>query len=263
MKIRKLKAHEIECRIATVKDKGLSIYLYRDAVCDMSILDDSFGQMGWQRRHYEIKGNIYCEVSIWDEEKKQWIYKSDCGTGGQSEENEKAESSDSFKRACVNWGIGRELKTAPFIWVKATNANIVTNKSNKLACYDLFIVKYVAYDENGSICELKIHNETINKQVYYFKANNNLNDGQNPNKPKQDTNPNVAPITTINQEKKATNEQIATLIETAEIAGADATKLLTHYKINSFSEMTEIQFQKSYQSYLKHIENDGREAVSG
>lgn len=114
--IRLLNENEIDCRVGTCTASGFSILLYKNARVDMQILDEVYGNLNWQREHKEIKGNLYCGVSIWDESKQQWITKWDCGVESNTEK-EKGESSDSFKRACFNIGIGRELYTAPFIWI--------------------------------------------------------------------------------------------------------------------------------------------------
>ncbi len=120
-KFRDLKADEIECRISTVKNNGLSLLLYKDARCDMKILDETVGAENWQRDHKELKGNIYCGISIYDD--SRWITKWDCGSESYTEK-EKGEASDSFKRAGFNWGIGRELYTAPFIWIPSAKCTI-------------------------------------------------------------------------------------------------------------------------------------------
>lgn len=114
MKFRNLRADEVDVRVATVTEKGVSLLLYKDARCDMNILDETVGPMNWQREHRRENAN--CVVSIWDDSKGQWISKEDTGTESNTEK-EKGLASDSFKRACFNWGIGRELYTAPFIWV--------------------------------------------------------------------------------------------------------------------------------------------------
>lgn len=115
LKFRKLKANEIDVRVGRVintdKFQGCSLLLYKDARVDMNILDETVGAMNWQREHYEVKGNLFCRVGIFgasDSEPCRWVFKADCGTESNTEK-EKGESSDSFKRACVNWGIGREL----------------------------------------------------------------------------------------------------------------------------------------------------------
>lgn len=65
---RRLRAGEIDCRVQTVKENGLSILLYKDARCDQNILDETVGSMNWQRSH--SRENANCTVSIWDKEKK-------------------------------------------------------------------------------------------------------------------------------------------------------------------------------------------------
>lgn len=154
--IRLLRADEIECRVATVNEKGLSLLLYKDARTDQSILDEVFTPFGWKRSHQCIDGNLYCTVEIWDKEKQQWIGKSDVGTTSYAEK-EKGQASDSFKRACFNWGIGRELYTAPFIWIPAEKANI-QRKADKYVSCDRFRVQSIGYNEAREITALLITN---------------------------------------------------------------------------------------------------------
>ena len=161
--IRLLKAEEIECRIAVVKESGLSLLLYKDARVDQKILDETFGPFGWQRSHQNIDGNLYCTVSIYDKESGTWISKQDVGTTNFAEK-EKSQASDSFKRACFNWGIGRELYTAPFIWIFADKVEI-KKKGDKYYCDDSFSVSSIGYNEDREITELKIINE---KAVRYM-----------------------------------------------------------------------------------------------
>lgn len=120
LKIRELYPEEIDCRVGQVftAKRAVSILLYKDARCDMAILDETFGPMNWQREHYQVKESMFCKVGIRNE--GEWIWKADCGTESNTEAI-KGESSDSFKRACVNWGIGRELYSAPFIYIYCTD----------------------------------------------------------------------------------------------------------------------------------------------
>lgn len=163
LKFRTLRADEIECRIGTISAKGLSLLLYKDARVDQNILDETVGCLNWQRRH--CRDNQNCIVSIWDDEKKQWIEKEDTGTESNTEK-EKGLASDSFKRACVNVGIGRELYTAPFIWISANDANIQTIQNGKCRCNDKFFVEAIRYDENKNIVALSIKNRTTGKRVF-------------------------------------------------------------------------------------------------
>lgn len=121
MEFRLLKEDEIECRVGNVTSRGYTLLLYKNARADMTILDEIVGYLNWQREHYECKGNLFCRVGInvnFDKKDKEpyWIWKSDCGSESNTEK-EKGEASDSFKRACVNWGIGRELYSSPFIFI--------------------------------------------------------------------------------------------------------------------------------------------------
>lgn len=163
LEFRTLRAEEIECRIGTISAKGLTLLLYKDARVDQNILDETVGCLNWQRRH--CRDNQNCIVSIWDDEKKQWIEKEDTGTESNTEK-EKGLASDSFKRACVNVGIGRELYTAPFIWISANDANIQTIQNGKCRCNDKFFVEAIRYDENKNIVALSIKNRTTNKRVF-------------------------------------------------------------------------------------------------
>ena len=160
-KIRTLRADEIECRIGTFKEgKGLSLLLYKDARCDMAILDETFGAFNWQRHH--SRDNANCIVSIWDDEKKQWIDKEDTGVESNTEAT-KGLASDSFKRACVNVGIGRELYTSPFIWITADKFR------DK---YDKFSVVSIGYNEKREVNQLTIKNVNTNTIVFDYPTKN-------------------------------------------------------------------------------------------
>ena len=164
MIFRTLEANEIEVRVSTVKDNGISLLLYKDARCDMNILDEVIGNEKWQRKHYECKGNLFCSVGILTE--NQWIWKDDCGVESYTEK-QKGESSDSFKRACFNWGIGRELYTAPYIWISADKVKYVT-AGNKKTTYDKFFIEKISYDEARKISGLAIKNQA-GKRVFLWQ----------------------------------------------------------------------------------------------
>lgn len=102
MEFRLLRADEIDCKVKTVAQWGVMLLLYKDARCDMNILDETVGPMNWQRRHELINGNLFCSVGIRDD--REWVWKQDVGVESFTEK-EKGEASDSFKRACFNWGI--------------------------------------------------------------------------------------------------------------------------------------------------------------
>lgn len=152
--IRLLKATEIDVRVQSLtrsKDKAV-LLLYKDARCDMAILDETFGMYGWQREHTFKNNQNYCAVKIWDKEKSSWVVKEDIGTESNTEK-EKGQASDAFKRACFNVGIGRELYTAPTIFV-SLNQNEVGEKG--LLPWVKFYVSHIEYDESRSISDLTI-----------------------------------------------------------------------------------------------------------
>jgi len=160
--MRDLKAEEIECRVQSVNQNGFSLLLYKDARCDMNILDEAYGAMNWKREH--TFNNRNCIVSIWDKEKAQWVSKEDTGSESNTQA-QKGLASDSFKRACFNWGIGRELYTAPFIWVN--NATYINQNINKYTVREKFSVYHITI-ENKKIMELGISDSKGNK-VYRWK----------------------------------------------------------------------------------------------
>ena len=111
-----LSVDEIEFRVQSINNGGYATVLaYKDARVDQNRLDKVCGPMNWQRSH--TRDNANCVVSIWDDKKGQWISKEDTGTASNTEA-EKGLASDSFKRACFNWGIGRELYDYPLISIK-------------------------------------------------------------------------------------------------------------------------------------------------
>lgn len=161
---RELKADEIDVRVAQINQKGATLLLYKDARCDMNILDETVGAFNWKRSH--TRDNANCVVSLWDESKNEWVSKEDTGTESFTEK-EKGLASDSFKRACFNWGIGRELYTAPFIYVPESRMEIIP-KGDKFITYDKFKVSDISYDEKRQITRLVIQNAKTDDVVYSF-----------------------------------------------------------------------------------------------
>lgn len=173
---RLLEANEIDVRVATFKakngDKGAScsLLLYKDARVDQNLLDEAFGIYGWKRTHQLIGDRLYCTVEVRNPETGEWIAKQDVGTESNAEK-EKGQASDSFKRACFNLGIGRELYTAPSIWLNEGQFNVKKGKDGKDTTYDKFVVSKIEYKDR-TICELEIINTSMgNKVVYTFGGN--------------------------------------------------------------------------------------------
>lgn len=182
-KLRNLRADEIDARVQSFTEKGAILLLYKDARCDMNILDESVGQVNWQREHYECKGNLFCRVGIKCD--NEWIWKSDCGAESNTEK-EKGEASDSFKRACFNWGIGRELYTSPFIFIALDKINTYKDKNGKTQTRDKFSVVEIDTSEDKQIKGLIIKNGSTNDIVYTFGTLNKANTSSNLNEKKAD-----------------------------------------------------------------------------
>ena len=226
MEFRDLRADEIDCRVATCGEKGITLLLYKDARCDMNILDETVGAENWQRQHYECKGNLYCQVGIKCKSDlsdfSDWIWKSDCGTESYTEK-EKGEASDSFKRACFNWGIGRELYTSPFIfvaWGKATKSE----KNGKPTCYDKFIVSDIEIVD-GRIKKLSIYNNKT-KSICYEWADTAT-------------------------DKFMTTDHINTIKKYCAEFSTNTEKICERYGLKDLSDMTYEQFKECTENFEK------------
>ena len=245
---RALKADEIDVRVGTIGEGFATLLLYKDARVDMNILDETLGSENWQRDHKEIKGNLFGGVGIWSEDKSEWIWKWDCGTESNTEK-EKGEASDSFKRACTNAGIGRELYSSPNVKVKCETIKYNDNYGNerhklkdKWQFYGTFVskIEYIE-DIRRTISDLEICDSKGNV-IYSMKP-----------KPKQ---------------KKLTPEEVSTLekptrggldflIGLAKEKGSNIESIKKHYGIKSLDEMTMPQFNDCLEKLkLKEVNNE-------
>ena len=245
---RLLNAEEIECRVSTVSEKGLSLLLYKDARADQRILDETVGPMNWQRFH--TRENANCIVQIWDAEKDQWISKEDTGTESFTEK-EKGLASDSFKRACFNWGIGRELYTAPFIWVSADKCKIDPKGGGKFTTYDKFEVDAISYDKNRNVESLKIKNAKTGA-VVYSKGTSGAN--------KATSQPSKSKNSTTGSDKKQTPKKddksgltldertamIEGIIEAYREQKKNITGITTFYKVQILEDLTDAQLKQAH-----------------
>lgn len=166
--LRLLKPNEIDVRVGTINEKGATLLLYKDARVDMNILDES--KVKWKRSHELINGNLFCTISVWDEDIKEWISRQDVGVESNTEK-EKGQASDAFKRAGFNFGIGRELYTAPFTWISADSySGFINGKTpqgkDRYATYDKFEVSGISYDDNKEIKDLEIKNTKTGRVVF-------------------------------------------------------------------------------------------------
>lgn len=151
--MRKIRAEEIQVRVAQVTSKGCSLLLYKDARFDRAILDEEFGAMNWQNDFKVIDGKMYGGIGVYDKNTSQWIWKWDCGVESNTEQ-EKGQASDCFKRSGFKWGIGVELYTAPFIWVN-TETKQEGNKWKLANPFTKYAVKSIDYN-NDCISDLVI-----------------------------------------------------------------------------------------------------------
>lgn len=158
---RKLKASEIETKVKeTYTNGGIALAIYKDARVDANILDETFGPMDWKKEY--SNGNRNCVVSIWDREKSQWISKEDTGEG-----KDKALASDSFKRACFAWGIGRELYTGPHIYFSPSEISEDFQQKP-----DRFEVTAIEYDEDTNmIVSINVLNVTTGVEKNFTHEN--------------------------------------------------------------------------------------------
>lgn len=226
---RDLTADEIECRVAQISDKGCTLLLYKDARVDMNILDETFGVCGWQREHTLIGDRLYCTVKIRDKDTGEWIAKQDVGTESYTEK-EKGQASDSFKRACVNIGIGRELYTAPFIRVSADKYQ-VSQKNGKPTTYDRFKVSDIAIKDK-KITGLAIINQRTDAIVYTFGSLYKKDAPAQTNKPAASKAKNVDPNRKINAK---TVEALEGLIAKT---NSDRDAMLGFYGVDKLEDMT-------------------------
>lgn len=222
MNIRLLKASEIECRVQSVKKTktsvGCILLLYKDARVDMKLLDETYGPKNWQRTHEVINGNLFCNIEIWDEEKKCWVKKQDVGTESNTEK-EKGQASDSFKRAGFNWGIGRELYTAPFIWIDLKDGEYYERGDRiQLNPRTKFSVKSIGYNDDREIASLQI---TDNRGIVRYDWVSHMQDHQ----------------------KLVSKSEVAVLEGLINKTETDKKKFLDYYKVDKPESLTADQYK--------------------
>lgn len=228
-KIRNLNPEEIECRVGTVMEQGITLLLYKNARVDQTILDEVFGIYGWQRRHNMIGNELYCILSIWDDEKQQWVEKEDVGTESDYEKA-KGAASDSFKRACFNIGIGRELYSAPFIYIPINKVQL-RDKNGKKYVKDSFSVKQIETSSDKTIISLEIVNQR-GEVVYTYRtstASRQISDVDDREE----------------QQERITDGEIQTLYTELGRTGVSVQKILSRYGITSVKEMDKNTYKRA------------------
>jgi hypothetical protein len=234
MKFRGLKADEIEIRIDRITEKGAWLLLFKNARVDMALLDEVVGEEYWQRDHKELKGNMYSGVGIFSDKLGTWVWKWDCGTESYTEK-EKGEASDSFKRACSCWGIGRELYTAPDIFVACPtekNDKGKTELKDKWLFNDAY-VNHITYREEGNMRFIDTLAVADKKGNIIWSNVGKSSEPIDPTEPKEEAPDLNARISMA--DKKALEGRL-------ERMNYPVLKICTNYKIKSLSEMTVAQF---------------------
>ena len=164
LSFRDLTADDVEVRIDEVREKYIRLLLYKNARVDYQILSDTVGSMYWQKNYRrDEKGNLICCISIWDDDKKQWVKKEDVGAESRTDAT-KGEYSDASKRSCTSWCIGIELYTAPEIKIWTPSCDI-RSRDGKYYCYDRFTVSHMKV-EKKHITELQIINDNTGVVVF-------------------------------------------------------------------------------------------------
>lgn len=156
---------DIDFRIQSInKGKYATLLAYKDARVDMKRLDEVVGALNWKREHKNNNAN--CVVSIWDEQKKEWISKEDTGTESFTEKA-KGLASDSFKRACFNWGIGRELYDYPVIQIKLKDDEITEYNGKLRASFNLKLREWRWYSEFKDSKLVRLACKDVNGKVRF------------------------------------------------------------------------------------------------
>lgn len=249
MTFRPLRADEVDVRVSQCKPNGVSLLLYKDARCDMNILDETVGPERWQRHH--SRDNANCTVAIYIPHMDQWVEKEDTGTESNTEA-EKGLASDSFKRACFNWGIGRELYTAPFIWVPADGCTIKQD-GQKSKCFDRFRVSDMTV-EAGKITSITIVNDSRKGTVVYRFGSQ---------EPRREITEQQAQEPAPRAQKPATRlteASAARLREAAAQININLPELLRRYHVNEVEELSAAQYTAIMKQIQAHMDKqEGKE----
>lgn len=259
LQFRDLLADEIELRVGSTNDSGFQLLLYKNARVDMALLDEVVGIGNWQREHIILGNDIYCRLGVWNKELNQWVWKTDAGSSGSIEE-EKSKASDSFKRAATNFGLGRCLYTAPFVWINTKDKNGKPTGEDKKTCR--YSVKTIEY-KNHKISQLVIINDKTKQIVFSYGS-----------KEKVAQNADLTPKNTTIEEPKPFTKEDEQLIGKFQGFNTQANTIDLHDRtvIESYLNTCEKESQDKFYDYIaKHYgtmvvsklsELQGKELVS-
>lgn len=259
LNFRHLKPNEVDVFPKMVKEKGCLVLLYKDARCDMNILDETVGPLGWKRQH--LRENANCIVSIYDSNNNHWVSKEDTGTES-NQDKAKGLASDSFKRSCFNWGIGRELYTSPFTWIvldkgetyqTTVNGKPKWNIDNKLK----FHVSVLEVSDTREITKLEIQDQNDKVRFTWPKksgggkkntsSKTNTNNNKKPSQDKKET-------PTTNDDPVIDNVKYATLIAKMAEAKVTNAQMNSAYKVSDVKELKVSQYIKAMKKLEATIE---------
>lgn len=236
-----LKADQIEVRIAKLFDNFATALLYKTARTDMDILDSVYGAENWECDYKEIKGNLYCGIGVYIAKSNgdvNLVWKWDCGVESRTDSDnnqKKGEASDAFKRAGFKWGIGRELYSAPTIFLKVntkkTNGKIELEKSQD------FYVEQIDYDNDRKISKLIIKS-TLGETVFsWSKSGVNAYEKSKEQPKKED------PLDKLNRDDL--------FVEVAALE-IDVDGLAKFFKVGSVDELTDEQLREGIRIKRAH-----------
>lgn len=152
------------------KCEGFAVpYLDARAIADR--LDDVVGPYNWkdeygiwhcytekskeQGKDDKIINSQVCKLSVYNDERKEWVEKSD-GAENTDFESIKGGLSDAFKRVAVKWNIGRYLYKFDPVWVKAKlrgRAYLVADeeKPRLEEIYNAMVIKFFGQGSSGNM----------------------------------------------------------------------------------------------------------------
>lgn len=136
-----LTPEQIEVRVGEAKTKGsATLLLYIDSRAAANIMNSAVGEFNWQIEYKDVAGQIYGRLSIWDEDRKMWVYKEDTGEESNIAAS-KGQASDILKRCVARWGCDY-LYSSPKIRIKCPDEYYWNDKLNMQ-----FFVREIAYKE--------------------------------------------------------------------------------------------------------------------
>lgn len=143
------------------------------------------------------------------------------------------------KRACTNWGIGRELYTSPFIWLKNGIVDIFTDGRGRACCDDKFIC--TALDVKDKVIvglaidvrKAKTYEVIKNAYTYGTCAAPAPKIPQQKPAPKQTDVPEPPPV--------SAEDELKALTFLIDQTGQDVVKMLDYYNAASLEELDAMQ----------------------